>query len=230
MKTRRVRHAVLITLLVASAASAADTTGTAETPEKEPAATATKTAGGAGAALLGLLRNQGIVDAKTAETLAPHLELLEKQLGEGSDTPDNKVTRLLASPEAEKLKQIVAEVASGKEGSGETSFSSRLAGAMQLSHEQLKKLRPIIDQGVTELRIAAGEALAEGKTSWQEFRPQYTAVMQKMRSRLQGSVSSGQLQKFDSFLEAGADGGDGGSAQGGADSPAGRHHNSLKKE
>ncbi len=192
MKTRRVRHAVLITLLIASAASAADTTGSAETPPKEPAAAATETAGGAGAALLGLLRNQGIVDAKTAETLAPHLELLEKQLGEGSDAPDGKVTRLLASPEAKKLKQIVAEVTSGKEGSG--------------------------------------EALAEGRTSWQEFRPQYTAVMQKMRSRLKGSLSSGQLQKFDSFLEAGADGGDGVSAQGGADSPAGRHHNSLKKE
>ncbi|MBM9518702.1 hypothetical protein JWG39_02575 [Desulforhopalus vacuolatus] len=184
--------AALLPLLFSFTAQAEETTAPGE-----QAATATPTAS---AAILRLLQQQGLADQSTVDAISPHLDLFEKQLAREGKTSAGKLDDLLHSEKVKALKGLFS--GTGDDGMGTGSApGDHLADMLTLSKKQMTKVKPALSEGFTDLRKAAGGAIASGKVRWEEFRPEYDAVVSKMRNKVKESLNSEQMKTFDTFIK-----------------------------
>jgi hypothetical protein len=173
----------------ASTAAASDAT---ETAPAEPSSTS--------AAILGLLQQQGLTDQSTVDAISSHLDLFEKQRTKDGKTSAGRLDELLHSEKAEQLKGLVSRTVADDSATGGT-LTDRFTDTLKLSKEQMTKVKPVLSEGLTDLRTAAGGAIASGKVRWEEFEPEYDAVVSKMRNQLKESLNSEQMNIFDTFIK-----------------------------
>ena len=206
MLKKSILTATLLPLLFSFTAQAEETAVSSEQDTMESTAasdtsdTATAAPSSTSAAILGLLQQQGLADQSTVNAISSHLDLFEKQRAKDGKTSAGRLDELLHSEKAEELKELVSRTVIDGGGTGGT-LNDRFTDTLKLSKEQMTKVKPVLREGLTDLRTAAGGAIASGKVRWEEFRPEYDAVVNKMRNQVKESLNSEQMNTFDTFIK-----------------------------
>lgn len=129
------------------------------------------------------------------------LDELTKSLDAVSKDAQQKVEDFLNSEEMKKLKDYLSKIDEDAVREVKDKLIAELTAVLELTEEQVIKLKPILEDSLTQLSEILGELTKEGSRSWEEFKRQYELLGKELKEKLQGTLDKEQMKRLDKYHE-----------------------------
>lgn len=118
-----------------------------------------------------------------------------------SKDAEKKAGEILNSEEMTKLKDYLNKIDKKAVKEMKDRAVADLSAALELTEEQLVKLKPIFEDSYIQLgEILAGLA-KEGNKSWEGFKQQYGQLSKDLKGKLQDTLDNNQMKKLEKYNE-----------------------------
>ena len=130
-----------------------------------------------------------------------HLDELTERLDAVSKEAEQKVKEFLDSEELARLKDYMNKIDEEAIKDVKDQLVQELTAYLDLTQEQIMKLKPILEDSITQLSEMLDMLAKEGSKGWEEFKRQYEEFSKELREKLQGTLDDEQMQKLDKYNE-----------------------------
>lgn len=130
-----------------------------------------------------------------------HLDELKEQLNNVSRKAAEKVGEFLQSEEMEKVKNYLRKIDEQAIKEAKDRLEEELTNVLELTEEQMAELKPLLDESLIQLSALLNQLAKEGRNGWEEFKHQYELLVKELRDKLQETLDSDQLDRYDKYNE-----------------------------
>ena len=130
-----------------------------------------------------------------------HLDELKEQLNNVSRKAAEKVGEFLQSEEMEKVKNYLRKIDEQAIKEAKDRLEEELTNVLELTEEQMAELKPLLDESLIHLSALLNQLAKEGRNGWEEFKHQYELLVKELRDKLQETLDSDQLDRYDKYNE-----------------------------
>lgn len=129
------------------------------------------------------------------------LEEMSRELDSVSKETEAKVKAFLNSEEVQQLKEYLSTVDEEAIQEAKEQIVAELSAVLELTGEQIEKLKPVIEDSVNQLTTMVEELAKEGSRSWEEFKRRYEQLSKELHQKVEETLDDGQLEKLDQYNE-----------------------------
>jgi len=151
------------------------------------------------------------IDAKSAELNKSihesidkgfiQLDKLSAKLERISRDAEKKAEEILNSEEITKLKDYLSKIDKKAIDSMKNKAVADLSAVLELTEEQLTKVKPILEDSFTQANEIFNNLAKEGNKSWEGFKKQYEQLSQKLQRKLQDTLDNEQMERLKKYNE-----------------------------
>lgn len=127
------------------------------------------------------------------------LDELSGKLDAVSQDAELKVKEFLTGDEVAKLKEYLKKVDKDAIKQARDKLVEEMTELLLLTEEQVKQLKPVLDESVMELSKMLSAYAKEGRKGWEEFKTQYEQFVQELREKLEGILDDDQMQRYERY-------------------------------
>lgn len=129
------------------------------------------------------------------------LEELAEKLDTVSKEAEQKVKEFLNSEEMARLKEYLNRVDEQAIREVKEKLIAELTAVLDLTQEQVLKLKPILEDSLTQISQLLNKLASEGSSSWEKFKQQYEELVRELRDKLEGTLNQEQMDRFEKYNE-----------------------------
>ena len=78
---------------------------------------------------------------------------------------------------------------------------TELSEFLALSEEQLSKLKPVLEESMTEMTEMIEALAKKGSDGWDEFKKQYQSLTDELKKKLEETLDNQQMERFEEYKQ-----------------------------
>ena len=125
-------------------------------------------------------------------------EMARKLKGVSEDT-EQKLTTFLNSEEMEKLKSYLDKMDEDAIRETRDKLVAELADVLKLTEEQLDRLRPVLEDSMSQMSRLLDGLAARGRSGWEDFENDYRALTDELKKKLGEMLEDQQMDRFEEY-------------------------------
>ena len=129
------------------------------------------------------------------------LDLLSEKLGKVSKDTEKQAEEFLGSEDMEKLKEYLSKIDEKAIEEMKNKVVTEFSAVLDLTVAQMKKLKPVLEESVTELADIFAELAEEGNRNWASVKQQYEQFSEELKEKLQDTLDKKQMEKLKKYNE-----------------------------
>lgn len=150
-----------------------------------------------------------VIEAKSVElkkTIAQSIDKgfvqadkLAEQLDAASKASEQKAKQLLNSDEYKKFKDYLTSIDRQAIDETRSQIADELSAALKLTKEQAAKLQPVLEKSAEDLGQMISDIKSVSISSWGEFKKRYEELTDNLRSTLEQTLDSKQMEGLEQY-------------------------------
>lgn len=129
------------------------------------------------------------------------LEEMTEKLDSVSKDAEQKMQEFLNSEEMAKLKNYLKKIDEDAIQESKEQIIAELTAILALTEQQVKKFKPILEDGLKQLSEMLDTLVKEGNKSLEAFKRDYDELSKEMRDRLKKQLDDEQMDKLEKYNE-----------------------------
>ncbi len=129
------------------------------------------------------------------------LDKLSQKLENISRDAEKKAGEILNSEEMNKLKNYLSKIDKKAVSEMKDKAVADLSDVLELTEEQLVKLKPVIEDGLTQVGKMFDDLAEEGNKSWEGFKKQYEDLREELQGKMQDTLDDEQMKRLEKYNE-----------------------------
>jgi hypothetical protein len=129
------------------------------------------------------------------------LDKLSQKLENISRDVEKKAGEILDSEEMNKLKNYLSKIDKKAVSEMKDKAVADLSDVLELTEEQLVKLKPVIEDGFTQMEKMFDDLAKEGNKSWEGFKEQYEELREELQGKMQDTLDDEQMKRLEKYNE-----------------------------
>jgi len=126
---------------------------------------------------------------------------MSERLKNVSEDTEKKLEALLNSEEMQKLKNYLSELDEDAIKETKERLTAELSEFLALSEEQLSKLKPVLEDSMTEMTEMIEALAKKGSDGWDEFKKQYKTLTDELKKKLEETLDNQQMERFEEYKQ-----------------------------
>jgi len=126
-------------------------------------------------------------------------EEMSKKFEKMSADSEKKVQDFMKSEEVSKFKEYLGKLDKEALTVAENKMINELSRALELTEDQLVKLRPVLEVSMAELSRMIAEMTKLGSRGWDSFKKQYESFNNELKKKMEETLDNQQLEKLDKY-------------------------------
>lgn len=129
------------------------------------------------------------------------LDKLTKQFDTMTKDAEKKFNKIVTSDEAMKLRESLAKIDKEAIDKAKDKMVADLNGLLELSEEQAKKIKPVLEESFNELSAMIEGLAEEGTRNWSEFKKDFEKLTKDLYDKVQETLDDEQMEKLEEYNE-----------------------------
>ncbi len=127
------------------------------------------------------------------------MEEMSRKLKGVSEDTEQKLTTFLNSEEMEKLKSYLDKMDEDAMREAREKLVAELADVLILTEEQLDKLRPVLEDSMSQMSRLLDGLADQGKSGWEDFKNEYKVLTDELKKKLEEMLEDQQMDRFEEY-------------------------------
>lgn len=129
------------------------------------------------------------------------MEEMSGKLGKVSKDTEKKLETFLNSEEMQKLKNYLNELDEDAIKEAKDRLVAELSEILVLTEEQVRKLRPVMEDSMSQMSEMIEDLADRGSSGWEEFKKQYKTLTDDLKKKLQDTLDKQQMERFEEYKQ-----------------------------
>lgn len=129
------------------------------------------------------------------------LEKMSGKLDEATKETEKRVKEFLSSEEYRQFKETLNKVDKQAIEDAKTKLVEEMSSLLELTEAQAEKMKPILEESVTELGEMVDQLKDQGIKGVEEFKREYERMVDDLREKYEQVLEPDQLDKFEKYNE-----------------------------
>jgi len=129
------------------------------------------------------------------------LDALSEKLDKVSKDTEKKAEKFLNSEDMKKLKDYLGKIDGKAVKEMKNKVIAEFSAVLDLTEAQANKLKPVLEESVTELADIFAGLAEEGKSNWESVKQQYEQFSKDLKAKLQDTLDKKQMEKLKKYNE-----------------------------
>jgi hypothetical protein len=129
------------------------------------------------------------------------VEEMSGKLEEVSKDTEKKLEAFLNSEEMQKLKNYLNELDEDAIKEAKDRLVAELSEILALTEEQFSKLRPVMEDSMSQMSEMIEDLADKGGSGWEEFKKQYKTLTDDLKKKLQDTLDKQQMERFEEYKQ-----------------------------
>lgn len=129
------------------------------------------------------------------------MEKMSGKLEEVSKDTEKKLEAFLNSEEMQKLKNYLNELDEDAIKEAKDRLVAELSEILALTEEQFSKLRPVMEDSMSQMSEMIEDLADKGGSGWEEFKKQYKTLTDDLKKKLQDTLDKQQMERFEEYKQ-----------------------------
>jgi hypothetical protein len=129
------------------------------------------------------------------------MEEMSGKLKEVSEDTEKKLEAFLNSEEMQKLKNYLNELDEDAIKEAKDRLGAELSEILALTEEQVSKLRPVMEDSMSQMSEMIEDLADRGSSGWEEFRKQYKTLTDGLKKKLRETLDKQQMERFEEYKQ-----------------------------
>jgi len=123
------------------------------------------------------------------------------KLKEVSEDTEKKLEAFLNSEEMQKLKNYLNELDEDAIKEAKDRLVAELSEILALTEEQVSKLKPAMEESMSEMSEMIEDLADRGSSGWEEFKKQYKTLTDDLKKKLEETLDNQQMERFEEYKQ-----------------------------
>jgi len=129
------------------------------------------------------------------------MEEMYRQLQGVSEDTEKKLETFLDSEEMQKLRNYLNQLDDDAIKEAKDKMVAELSAVLALTEEQVSKLKPVLEDSMTQLSNLIEKLAEKGSSGWDEFKNQYRTMTDELKRKLQETLDEQQMERFEEYRQ-----------------------------
>jgi hypothetical protein len=130
-----------------------------------------------------------------------HMEEMSGKLKEVGKDTEKKLEAFLNSEEMQKLKNYLNELDEEAIKEAKDRLVAEFSEILVLTEEQVDKLKPVLEDSMSQMSEMIQELADRGSSGWEEFKKQYKALTEELKKKLEDTLDKQQMERFEQYKQ-----------------------------
>ncbi|MBW1635218.1 MAG: hypothetical protein JRJ68_02980 [Deltaproteobacteria bacterium] len=130
-----------------------------------------------------------------------HLDELAGKLDTVTRDAEKKAEEFLSSEDMKKFKEYLNKIDEKAIKEMKDKAVAEFSAVLDLTKEQVKKLKPVLEESLTELADIFAGLAAEGNQSWEGLKQKYEKFSEELKGKLQDTLDDRQMEELKKYNE-----------------------------
>jgi hypothetical protein len=130
-----------------------------------------------------------------------HMDEMSGKLKEVSKDTERKLKAFLNSEEMQKLKNYLNELDEEAIKEAKDRLVAEFSEILVLTEEQVDKLKPVLEDSMSQMSEMIQELADRGSSGWEEFKKQYKALTEELKKKLEDTLDKQQMERFEQYKQ-----------------------------
>jgi hypothetical protein len=130
-----------------------------------------------------------------------HMDEMSGKLKEVSKDTEKKLEAFLNSEEMQKLKNYLNELDEEAIKEAKDRLVAEFSEILVLTEEQVDKLKPVLEDSMSQMSEMIQELADRGSSGWEEFKKQYKALTEELKKKLEDTLDKQQMERFEQYKQ-----------------------------
>lgn len=130
-----------------------------------------------------------------------HMDEMSGKLKEVSKDTEKKLKAFLNSEEMQKLKNYLNELDEEAIKEAKDRLVAEFSEILVLTEEQVDKLKPVLEDSMSQMSEMIQELADRGSSGWEEFKKQYKALTEALKKKLEDTLDKQQMERFEQYKQ-----------------------------
>jgi hypothetical protein len=130
-----------------------------------------------------------------------HMEEMSGKLKEVGKDTEKKLEAFLNSEEMQKLKNYLNELDEEAIKEAKDRLVAEFSEILVLTEEQVDKLKPVLEDSMSQMSEMIQELADRGSSGWEEFKKQYKALTEALKKKLEDTLDKQQMERFEQYKQ-----------------------------
>lgn len=127
------------------------------------------------------------------------LDKLSKQLEAMSEDAERKAQEMLSSEEAQKIREYLSSIDEEAIDEAKDKMVAELTALLELTEAQIAKVKPILEDSISQLNMMLQKLAREGNRSWETFKQDFDRLTSDLKDKLQETLDSKQMERLEEY-------------------------------
>ena len=123
------------------------------------------------------------------------------KLKEVSKDTEKKLEAFLNSEEMQKLKNYLNELDEDAIREAKDRLVAELSEILALTEEQVRKLKPVMEDSMSQMSEMIEDLADKGSNGWQEFKKRYKTLTDDLKKKLEDTLDKQQMERFEEYKQ-----------------------------
>jgi hypothetical protein len=129
------------------------------------------------------------------------MEEMSGKLEQVSKDTEKTLEAFLNSEEMQKLKNYLNELDEDAIKEAKDRLVAELSEILALTEEQFSKLRPVMEDSMSQMSEMIEDLADKGGSGWEEFKKQYKTLTDDLKKKLQDTLDKQQMERFEEYKQ-----------------------------
>ncbi len=129
------------------------------------------------------------------------MEEMSRQLKRVSKDTEKKLEAFLNSEEMQKLKNYLTQLDEDAIKKTKDKMVAELSEVLAMTEEQVKKLKPVLEDSMAQLSDIIEELADKGSSGWEDFKKQYKTMTDDLKRKMQETLDKQQMERFEEYKQ-----------------------------
>jgi hypothetical protein len=130
-----------------------------------------------------------------------HMDEMSGKLKEVGKDTEKKLEAFLNSEEMQKLKNYLNELDEEAIKEAKDRLVAEFSEILVLTEEQVDKLKPVLEDSMSQMSEMIQELADRGSSGWEEFKKQYKALTEALKKKLEDTLDKQQMERFEQYKQ-----------------------------
>jgi hypothetical protein len=130
-----------------------------------------------------------------------HMDEMSGKLKEVGKDTEKKLEAFLNSEEMQKLKNYLNELDEEAIKEAKDRLVAEFSEILVLTEEQVDKLKPVLEDSMSQMSEMIQELADRGSSGWEEFKKQYKALTEELKKKLEDTLDKQQMERFEQYKQ-----------------------------
>ncbi len=129
------------------------------------------------------------------------MEEMSRKLKGVSEDTEKKLETFLNSEEMQKLKNYLNELDEEAIKEAKDRLVAEFSEILVLTEEQVDKLKPVLEDSMSQMSEMIQELADRGSSGWEEFKKQYKSLTEELKKKLEDTLDRKQMERFEEYKQ-----------------------------